>query len=87
MKAFRQLRSAHQIRRLSFLLLVVCTALTLLALHACGQESTVQTQSELKAKSQVQNQIVQTKSRSPAESNNGQFFKWKSVNIQGSTLR
>lgn len=83
MNAFRQLRSAHRIRRLSFLLLVVCTALLLLALHACGQESVVQTQSQLKAKSQVQNEIVQTKSPSPAQTNNGQFFNWKSVNIQG----
>jgi hypothetical protein len=74
----------HRIRRLSFLLLVVCTALLLLALHACGQEPIVQNQSELQAQSQVQNQSkVPTQSRSPAESNTGQFFKWKNVNIQG----
>jgi len=81
----RQIRSVHRIRRLSFLLLVVCTALLLLALHACGQEPIVQTQSELQqAQSQLQNQSkVPTQSRSPAESNTGQFFKWKNVNIQG----
>jgi hypothetical protein len=85
MKALcRQVRSAHQIRRLSFLLLVVCTALLLLALHACGQESIVQTQSEVQAKSQVQNQITsQLESRSPTQTKPGQFFNWKSVNIQG----
>jgi xyloglucan-specific exo-beta-1,4-glucanase len=84
MNAFRQIRSAYRIRRLSFLLLVVCTALLLLGLNACGQEPIVQKQSELQAQSQVQNQSkVPTQPRSPAESNTGQFFKWKNVNIQG----
>ena len=73
----------NRIRKLSFLLLIVCTALLLLALHACGQESIVQTQSELQAKSQGQNQIMQTESGVRTQSNNRQFFKWKSVNIQG----
>ena len=75
---FRQVRSAHQIRRLSFLLLLVCTALLLLALHACGQESVVQTQSQVEAQSQVP-----TQSRSPTRSKTGQFFNWENVNIQG----
>lgn len=85
MKAFRrQVHSAHVTRRLNFLLLFVCTALILLSLHACGQQSLVQTKPQQQAQSQVQNQSeVQLESRVPTQTKTGQFFKWKNVNIQG----